>query len=114
MLSPVTSEPLSAGAADVEAAAAALAFRLPEPLAPLAQLAYNYRWSWTMGGPELFADVDATRWGLTHANPVRLLQEVPPRVLERLAGDERFVGRMADVHAIVASDLGRPYREGAV
>jgi glycogen phosphorylase len=114
MISPVTTDPLSAGAADVEAAAAALAFRLPDPLEPLAQLAYNYRWSWAQGGPELFADVDATRWGLTHANPVRLLQEVPPRVLERLAGDQGFVGRMKDVHATVAADLGRPSSEGAV
>jgi hypothetical protein len=31
------------GAADLAAAAAALAARVPEPLAPLARLAYNYR-----------------------------------------------------------------------
>ena len=30
----------------------------PQPLAPLARLAYNYRWSWTPGGPELFASID--------------------------------------------------------
>jgi glycogen phosphorylase len=111
MLSPLTSESLAAGAADIEAASAALASRLPGPLAPLAELAYNYRWSWTTGGPELFASVDAARWGLTHSNPVRLLQEVPPSALERLAQDDGFTARMHDVHQAVAADLERPYAE---
>ena len=113
MLSTVT-EPLSAGMADVEAAAAALATRLPARLAALAELAYNYRWSWAAGGPELFADVDSTRWGLTHSNPVRLLQEVPPVVLERLARDSGFTARLEDLHAAVVADLARPYAEGPV
>src|SRR5919201_859397 len=111
MLSPLTSESL---AADIEAASAALASRLPAPLRPLAELAYNYRWSWTTGGPELFASIDAARWGLTHSNPVRLLQEVPPSLLDRLARDGDFVGRMHEVHATVAADLGRPYAESSV
>jgi len=114
MLSPVTIETLAAGAADVESASAALASRLPEPLRPLADLAYNYRWSWTTGGPELFASIDAARWGLTHSNPVRLLQEVPPQALERLARDDDFIARMHEVHAAVAADLARPYAESAV
>jgi starch phosphorylase len=114
MLSPVTTETLAAGAADVESASAALATRLPEPLRPLADLAYNYRWSWTTGGPELFASIDAARWGLTHSNPVRLLQEVPPQALERLARDDDFITRMHEVHAAVAADLARPYAESAV
>jgi glycogen phosphorylase len=113
MLTPVT-EPLAAGSADLESAAAALASRLPEPLRPLATLAYNYRWSWTTGGPELFADIDPARWGLTHSNPVRLLQEVPPSVLERLASDGDFLARMQEIHATVAADLGRPYAETSV
>src|ERR671934_2554974 len=100
MLPPVP-EPLAAGSADLESAAAALASRLPEPLRPLASLAYNYRWSWTMGGPDLFSDIDAARWGLTHSNPVRLLQEVPPAVLDRVAHDDAFIARMRAVHAAV-------------
>ena len=51
-----------AGSRDLAAAAAALRSRLPEPLAALAAIAYNYRWSWTPGGPELFASVDEERW----------------------------------------------------
>jgi len=111
MLTPPTTEPLAAGAADVEAAAAALATRLPAELAPLAELAYNYRWSWTPGGPELFAGIDPTRWGLCHGNPVRLLQEVPPALFARLAADDGFVARLNELRDRVAADLARPYAE---
>src|SRR4051794_27438106 len=115
MLTPQTTEkPLAAGGADLEAAAAALATRLPAELAPLAELAYNYRWSWTPGCPELFAGIDATRWGLCHGNPVRLLQEVPPSACARLAADEGFVARMNELRGRGAAGLARPYAESAV
>src|SRR4051794_2195578 len=107
-------EPLAAGAADTDAAAAALASRLPARLATLAELAYNYRWSWTPGGPELFAGIDPTRWGLCHGNPVRLLQEVPPGILARLAADDAFAARLEDLRARVAADFTRPAAESSV
>ncbi len=78
---------MNAGSSDLAAAAAALATRLPEPLRPLARIAYNYRWSWTPGGPELFAALDERRWTLCGTNPVRLLQEIRPDKLERAAAD---------------------------
>ena len=74
-----------AGSSDLRAAAVALRTRLPEPLGPLAAIAYNYRWSWTPGGPELFADIDPRRWELTLGNPVRQLQEAHPDRLAQLA-----------------------------
>src|SRR3954451_18805920 len=114
MLTTLTAEPLAAGADDLEAAAHALATRLPAQLEPLAELAYNYRWSWAAGGPELFAAIDATRWGLCHGNPVRLLQEVPPSRLARLAADDEFLRALHELHAAVAADLARPYAESAV
>src|SRR4051812_13014728 len=115
MLTPQTTEkPLAAGAADLEAAAAALATRLPAELAPLAELAYNYRWSWTPGCPELFAGIDPTRWGLCHGNPVRLLQEVPPSACARLAADEGFVARMNALRERVGADLALPHGGSAV
>ena len=52
-----------------------LASRIPAPLGPLARVAYNYRWSWLPGGPELFRSVDPHRWELCGENPVRLLEE---------------------------------------
>ena len=67
---------IGAGDKDLERASHALAARLPGPLAVLARLAFNYRWSWVPGGPELFREVDPHRWGKCGENPVRLLQEV--------------------------------------
>ena len=66
---------MTAGHDDLLRAAEALAARVPQPLAVLARLAYNYRWSWTPDGPDLFAAVDPVRWERCGENPVRLLQE---------------------------------------
>jgi starch phosphorylase len=87
-MSTTTLQSLDAGVQDVAVAARALAERLPAPLRALGELAYNYRWSWTPGGPELFEQIDPQRWALCAANPVRMLQEVSSTTLERLADDE--------------------------
>ena len=97
-----------AGSADLAAAAAALRSRLPEPLAPLAAIAYNYRWSWTPGGPELFAEIDPARWGLCAGNPVRLLQEVHPDTLARIAADAGFLARLAQLEEAVGAEGAGP------
>jgi glycogen phosphorylase len=97
-----------AGQQDLERAATGLASRLPEPLGVLARLAYNYRWAWTPGGPELFAAVDADRWRRCMENPVRLLQEAGPEALERAAGDAELLERAAGIEQVVQADLARP------
>ncbi len=103
--------PYPAGAAGRGATVARLAVRLPEPLHPLAELAYNYRWSWTPGGPELFASIDEERWERTDHNPVKLLIDVPPARLARLAEDDAFLDAMRSVTAEVEADLERPFHE---
>ncbi|MGH2946215.1 MAG: alpha-glucan family phosphorylase [Solirubrobacteraceae bacterium] len=103
---------MHAGSDDLDAAAAALRSRLPEPLAPLAGIAYNYRWSWTPGAPELLASIDPRRWELCAGNPVRLLQEVRPETLARLAGDEPFRARLAALDNTIAGTLARTAYEG--
>lgn len=95
------------GREDVRRAAGELAQRLPDALALLARLAFNYRWSWLPGGPELFAEVDAERFALCARNPVRLLQETPARMLRRAAEDERLVARARELEAQVIADLER-------
>jgi starch phosphorylase len=100
---------LNDGRADVRRAAADLAERIPEPLAPLARLAYNYRWSWAPGGHELFAALDPQRFVLCGRNPVRLLQEVSSRTLRRAAADDALLERAASLEALVAADLERPF-----
>src|SRR3954468_234849 len=102
------------GEADVRLAADGLAARLPAPLAPLARIAFNYRWSWLRGGPELFESIAPHRWYLCGHNPVRLLQEVSTAALERAAGDQQLLGLMAEVQDAIADDLARPAAEGPV
>jgi starch phosphorylase len=97
------------GREDIRRAAEELAARLPDGLAPLARLAYNYRWSWLPGGPELFQAIDADRFALTLQNPVRLLQEAPNAALRRAAADASLLERAAAVEAQVKADLERPY-----
>ena len=47
--------PATDGTRDIDAAARDLAARMPASLGVLATIAYNYRWSWLPGGPELAA-----------------------------------------------------------
>jgi glycogen phosphorylase len=96
------------GREDIRRAAAELAARLPDALAPLARIAYNYRWSWLPGGPELFASIDPDRFALTNQNPVRLLQEAPNSALRRAAADDGLLERAAAIEAQVKADLDRP------
>ena len=78
---------MTTGHDDLLRAAETLASRVPEPLGPLARLAYNYRWSWSPDGHDIFATIDPARWERCGENPVRLLQEAAPERLERAAGD---------------------------
>jgi glycogen phosphorylase len=96
------------GSADLERAAGALAARVPAALGVLARLAYNYRWSWLPGGPELFSGVDPERWALCAANPVRLLEEASAEGLARAAGDGELLGRAAEAEATVTAELASP------
>ena len=95
------------GEVDLKRAAEALAWRLPDELAVLARLAYNYRWAWAPGGSELFRSVDPRRWRLVAGNPVRLLQEASTDALAAAAEDEAFLARANDLEAAVLADLER-------
>ena len=95
------------GREDVMRAAAELAERLPQALAPLARLAYNYRWSWLPGGPDLFRRIDAERFERCLQNPVRLLQEAPARSLKRAADDHDLVERAQAAESVVRTELDR-------
>ena len=51
------------GDEELSARAADLAARLPEALAPLARIAFNYRWAWYPRGKEVFRAVDRSPLG---------------------------------------------------
>ncbi len=95
------------GAEDLRLAADQLAARLPSALAPLARIAFNYRWSWTTGGTELFASLDPDRWEICGHNPVRLLQEVPTAALEAAAADRDLTRRAYLLEECIAVEAGR-------
>jgi starch phosphorylase len=101
------------GAGDVARAAGELALRLPTRLEPLARLAYNYRWSWLAGGPDLFREVDSERFELVKANPVRLLEEAPVGALARAAADDGLLARVAEAIAVVDAERAAPADDSA-
>ncbi|MGZ4271284.1 MAG: alpha-glucan family phosphorylase [Solirubrobacteraceae bacterium] len=103
-----------AGAQDLARAAADLAARVPEPLAGLARLAYNYRWSWLPGGTSVFRSIDPPRWRSCGGNPVRLLQETSSAALARAAHDEELLARIAGFEEVVRSELQAPAAPGPV
>ncbi|TDD76865.1 alpha-glucan family phosphorylase [Actinomadura rubrisoli] len=69
---------------------------LPEPLRQLEELVLNLRWSWHHETLDLFRAVDPALWRSVRHDPVRLLGEVAPERLARLAGDRRFLRRLQD------------------
>ncbi|MGW0827677.1 alpha-glucan family phosphorylase [Streptomyces sp. NPDC002845] len=80
---------------------------LPEALHPLSDLARNLRWSWHAETRDLFQSVDPECWAASGGDPVRLLGSVPPERLAELAGDRRFLRRLA-----AAADDLRDYVSG--
>jgi starch phosphorylase len=96
------------GARDLARAVRGLADRLPERLWPLARVAYNYRWSWTPGGEDLFRRIDPMRFERTRGNPVRLLHQLPGQVLDSVARDDAFVAAADRLQEVTDEDLNVP------
>jgi starch phosphorylase len=99
------------GGAELQARVQELAQRLPEELAPFARLAFNYRWCWLPGGPELFAALEPERFELSLQNPVRMLQELSGSAIRRACDDGDLLARAAELEAQVQADLERPFDE---
>ncbi|HWF58375.1 MAG TPA: alpha-glucan family phosphorylase [Candidatus Dormibacteraeota bacterium] len=100
--------PLIDGSAELTRAAEDLAARLPAPMAAFARIAYNYRWSWTPGGNEVFTAIDPLSWDRSNRNPVRLLLDASSAALERAASDARLMDQAEAVLATIESDRARP------
>ena len=99
---------------DVLRAADLLADRLPDPLRPLAALAYNYWWAWQADGPGLFASLDPRGWERSGHNPVMLLLKTPAASLAEAAGDPTYVGRLGRLVAGLEAALATPPRPGPI
>src|SRR3989442_806098 len=85
-----------------------VAAALPEPLASLGELMMNLRWSWHAETLALFAEIDAERWEASGNDPVRMLGEVPPEQLARLAEDRRFLRRLSNAADDLREYLSEP------
>src|SRR5262245_38775914 len=96
------------GRCDLERAIGELAERLPEVLQPLAALAYNFRWSWMVGGGALFHDIDPDTWRRSGCNPRYVIEATPPRRFQELARDPGYLERLHALATAVAEDLRRP------
>jgi starch phosphorylase len=81
---------------------------LPEPLAPLAELVMNLRWSWHPRSLDLFRSVDPRTWDAVGQDPVRLLGEVSPERLAALAEDKAFLGELEAAHEDLQAYLTTP------
>jgi starch phosphorylase len=66
---------------------------LPEPLAVLAELALDLRWTWSHAGDALWQMVSPEIWESTR-DPWIILQDIPQERLEQLAEDRRFTDEL--------------------
>lgn len=66
---------------------------LPSRISRLHELAYNLWWSWHPEARELFSSLDPDLWELVKHNPVRLLSELKPQVLEKASQDPEYLPR---------------------
>jgi starch phosphorylase len=96
------------GRRDLERAVGELAERLPEAMQPLASLAFNFRWSWMVGGGDLFRDIDPDAWRRSGCNPRTVIEATAPRRFQELARDGAYVERVRAIADAVAADLRRP------
>ncbi|GMV43336.1 MAG: alpha-glucan phosphorylase [Myxococcales bacterium] len=101
-----------------------LAERLPDPLRPLADLAYNLWWTWDPEAIRLLQSMAPDRWTANQHSAIRMLRAVSEGRLDELAGDPSFLGRMNEtlsrMRAYLGSDstwydrLGRPLPDGPI
>jgi glycogen phosphorylase len=96
------------GAREADERAAYLAWRLPTELAPLARVAFDYRWSWDPDGPALFRSLDPHAWELNGQNPVRQLAEIGPHAAELAIANEETRERISRLVTVLEEDRARP------
>lgn len=68
--------------------------KLPSPLIRLADLAYNYWWSWTEERISLFSTIDPNIWQACSQNPVALLESASSERLWQMAEDPHYLNRL--------------------
>jgi starch phosphorylase len=68
--------------------------RLPETVAALERISWNYWWSWNADGASVFRDLDQELWDACEHNARRMLKEVSQYSLMRVATDPVYIERV--------------------
>src|ERR1043166_2667741 len=102
------------GRRDIERAVAERGERLPQPILPLARIAYNYRLCWLSGSATIFRDIDPAIWRRSDCNPRYMIEATSPRRLQELASQNEYVVRVHALAARVDADLNRPWAQTAI
>ncbi len=95
------------GRKDIRREAQELARYIPARLAPLAEVAYNYFWSWHPDGQQVFRDIDEHGWRFCGRNPVRFLWRASRGALERAEADRDLVARAEALRDALEDELDR-------
>jgi starch phosphorylase len=64
---------------------------LPDRVTRLVELAYDLWWSWNYQAREVFRRLDYPLWRQTAHNPVLMLRQIAPELIEQAARDEAFL-----------------------
>ncbi len=64
---------------------------LPAALSRLAEIAYNFMWSWDHNIRAIFRRLDPVLWKQSNHNPIILLGRLSQQVLEKAASDPRYL-----------------------
>lgn len=73
--------------------------QLPERISRLKELSYNFWFSWQPKALELFERINRDKWQELNHNPVKLLLEVSPDDLARMAVDQEYLNLYDQVMA---------------
>lgn len=81
---------------------------LPEPLAPLWEVAHNLWWTWNHEAIRAFHHIDPEAWRASGRNPLRFLSELGTAQLQGLTSNGELGERIRRVLAAYQRDLTRP------
>ena len=84
------------------------ALNLPEPLAPLGEVAFNLWWTWNSDAQALFRSVDPRLWEHGGHNPVHVLRKLSASRKHRLAEDTAFLAELREVRRRLRAYLSAP------
>lgn len=85
-------------------------FDLPQRLIGLSELAFNLWWSWHPEARMLFKMLDRQLWKESIHNPVKMLKELPPEIIETAANNPDYLRHFDAVMACFHSYLNTRYK----